>query len=197
MPTLQGPPSRPRSELPRCSWVVVLMLSACSSEGSSGGGASSMAGVPAVGGASGNTAGASGMTSPPSGGGGAGAPAGGASGSAAGKPAPSPAAGSGTAGAPPSAGSPAAGSGEVAANAWSMMGADARNWYTNTAEKQLSVANAPMLKEQWRFPVAGWPPGSPAIAEGKVFVMATGGTYGIELASGKMLWARTDLPGTA
>jgi polyvinyl alcohol dehydrogenase (cytochrome) len=78
-----------------------------------------------------------------------------------------------------------------------MMGYDSNNTYHNPNESILSVANAPMLKEKWRFTVAGYPPGSPVVAEGKVFVMATGGTYAISLADGSKVWERTDIAGTA
>ncbi|HET6336229.1 MAG TPA: PQQ-binding-like beta-propeller repeat protein, partial [Polyangiales bacterium] len=100
----------------------------------------------------------------------------------------------------PMAGTGAAGSGTVppaAGNSWPMMGYDANNNYFNPKETKLSVANAAMLKEKWRFPVQGYPPGTPIIAEGKVFAMATGGTYGIDLATGMKVWERTDLVGTA
>jgi polyvinyl alcohol dehydrogenase (cytochrome) len=78
-----------------------------------------------------------------------------------------------------------------------MMGYDASNNYFNPKETKLSVATAPMLKEKWRFMVAGYPPGTPIIAEGKVFVMATAGSYAIDLATGMKVWERLDLAGTA
>ena len=80
---------------------------------------------------------------------------------------------------------------------WTMMGGDARNNYYNPNEKTLGVDNAANLQELWTFTVAGYPPGSPVIVDGVVYVMATGGTYAIGLADGKMIWARTDLVGTA
>jgi outer membrane protein assembly factor BamB len=83
------------------------------------------------------------------------------------------------------------------ANSWPMMGYDNKNWYFNPAETTLSVSNAGTLVEKWRFMVAGYPPGSPVIAEGKVFVMATGGTYAIDLQSGTEIWRRAELTGTA
>lgn len=82
-------------------------------------------------------------------------------------------------------------------NSWPQMGYDANNNYFNPNETTLSVANAAMLKEKWRFPIAGYPPGTPIVAEAKVYVMATGGTYGINLADGKQAWSRLDLAGTA
>jgi polyvinyl alcohol dehydrogenase (cytochrome) len=95
----------------------------------------------------------------------------------------------------------AAGSGgtsEVApGGTWRQMGYDETNSYHNPHETILSVESAPMLKEKWRFTVAGFPPGSPVVAEGKVFVMATGGTYAISLADGSKIWERTDIAGTA
>lgn len=82
-------------------------------------------------------------------------------------------------------------------NVWRMMGYDPTNSYFNPRETQLSPDNAGSLVEKWRFEVAGFPPGSPAIAEGKVFVTATGGTYAIDLESGAEVWKRNDLGGTA
>ena len=109
--------------------------------------------------------------------------------------------GNGTAGVPPAGGTGGSG-GTTAppvgdADSWRMMGYDSTNTYFNPAEKTISAANAGTLVEKWRFPVAGFPPGSPVIAEGKVFVMATGGTYGIDLAAGTKVWERMDITGTA
>ena len=80
---------------------------------------------------------------------------------------------------------------------WPMMGYDDKNNYFNPNEHTLSVDNAKNLEMKWSFTVAGYPPGTPIVAEGKVFVMATGGTYAIDLESGKQVWAKTDLVGTA
>jgi polyvinyl alcohol dehydrogenase (cytochrome) len=90
-----------------------------------------------------------------------------------------------------------AGMPSVGEDSWPMMGHDPNNTYFNSAETSLTVENAPTLIEKWRFTVAGYPPGSPAVADGKVFVMATGGTYALDLATGAMLWARNDVAGTA
>ena len=81
--------------------------------------------------------------------------------------------------------------------AWTMMGGDAHNHYYNPDETQLNVGNVKDLKLKWSFEVGGYPPGSPVVADGKVYVMATGGTYAISLADGAKLWERTDLTGTA
>ena len=97
----------------------------------------------------------------------------------------------------PDSGAPDAGRPDAGEDSWPMMGGDARNWYLNAAETTLTVENAPTLIEKWRFTVAGFPPGSPSIADGLVFVMATGGTYALGLADGAQIWARTDLRGTA
>jgi len=78
-----------------------------------------------------------------------------------------------------------------------MMGFDAKNNYHNVNEKILTLATAPMLKEKWRAKITGFPPGTPVVAEGRVFVTATGGTFAVSLKDGKMLWSRTDLGGTA
>ncbi|MET0389120.1 MAG: PQQ-binding-like beta-propeller repeat protein [Polyangiales bacterium] len=93
----------------------------------------------------------------------------------------------GTAGTPPT----------TSSNNWPMMGYDTNNNYHNPNEKILSVETAPMLKEKWRFQIAGYPPGTPIIGDGRVFVHATGGTYGISLADGTKLWERLDIAGTS
>jgi outer membrane protein assembly factor BamB len=160
-----------RSHHVRWTWLLIGVVACSGSDDDSGmqrGGGASSAGT--GGGASAGT-GASGA-----GAGGAGASGSGAS-------------GSGPLGSPPAPPS--------ADNAWRMMGYDSRNDYHNPAETTLAPQNAGMLVEKWRFTVAGYPPGSPAIADSKVFVMATGGTYAIDLASGAELWKRSDLTGTA
>jgi polyvinyl alcohol dehydrogenase (cytochrome) len=82
-----------------------------------------------------------------------------------------------------------------AADSWTQMGHDPSNQYSNPDEHTLSVDNAKMLTEKWRFTVAGYPTGSPVIAEGKVFTFSTGGIYAIDLETGKQVWARTDIMG--
>ena len=119
---------------------------------------------------------------PPAGGTGAAVAVGGAGGTGGGG-----AASGGTGGSTPS----------PATDSWPMMGYDEHNWYFNPNEKTLTVANAPMLIEKWRFTTAGFPPGTPVVGDGKVFVMATGGTYGIDLETGKEAWSRLDLKGSA
>jgi len=89
------------------------------------------------------------------------------------------------------------GSGEPSSATWAMMGYDERNGYFNPDEKKLSVDNAGSLVEKWRFKTGGFPPGTPVVGEGMVFVMATVGTYGLDLATGAMVWQRMDLAGTA
>ena len=83
------------------------------------------------------------------------------------------------------------------ANSWAMMGGDARNTYFNASEKTLSVANAATIQELWTFQTSGYPPGSPVVVNGKIYAMATGATYGVDLNTGKQDWIRTDIVGTA
>jgi len=85
----------------------------------------------------------------------------------------------------------------VPADSWTMMGGDARNTYYNAAEKKLTVENAPMIEELWTKTVAGYPPGSPLVVDGKVFVLATGGTYAFDLATGNELWVNAEIKGTS
>ena len=78
-----------------------------------------------------------------------------------------------------------------------MMGYDATNTYFNPPRRRSASPTRRRLVEKWRKQVAGCPPGSPVIAEGKVFVMATGGMYAIDLETGTQIWARMDITGTA
>ena len=80
---------------------------------------------------------------------------------------------------------------------WSMMGYDARNHYHNPMEQSLSVENAGQLEVKWTFEVGGYPPGTPVIADGKVFVLATGGLYALDFLTGKEIWHNADLTGTS
>ena len=73
---------------------------------------------------------------------------------------------------------------------WAMMGYDTKNQYWNPNETTISVDNAGSLDVKWSFNVAGYPPGTPIIAEGKVFVLATGGMYAIDLDDGSQAWAQ-------
>jgi polyvinyl alcohol dehydrogenase (cytochrome) len=135
--------------------------------------------------------------------------AGGASaGSGGGQPLPGPVAGRGPVVAAGSGGVPAAVGGSPALEpelppdnrvygSWTMMGYDHLNNYHNTQEKILTLANAPMLKEKWRAKVVGFPPGTPTIAQGRVFVLSSGGMAALSLKDGKKLWERTDMNGTS
>ena len=80
---------------------------------------------------------------------------------------------------------------------WAQMGYDERNWYFNPHERTLSPENVGSLEHKWTFTTAGYPAGTPIVAEGKVFVMANGGTYAIELATGTEVWSDTGIRGTA
>ncbi|HET8934673.1 MAG TPA: PQQ-binding-like beta-propeller repeat protein [Polyangiales bacterium] len=80
---------------------------------------------------------------------------------------------------------------------WTMQGGDTRNTFSNFAETQLNPQNARQLKQKWAFTVAGFPPGSPVVVDDTVYVMATGGTYAINLQDGRERWSRTDIAGTA
>lgn len=107
--------------------------------------------------------------------------------------------GAGAAGEAGQAGGPAPGGSGApgVSKGWTHMGYDHRNWYFNPNETAIDVGNAATLVEKWRFTVSGFPPGSPLIVEGKVYVMATAGTYAIDLQTGMKVWERLDLGGTA
>ena len=172
-----------------CCFLIA--LGAC---GDGGGGAPPAVTAPLAGasggtaaGASGGAAGAAGQQSTAGSGGSAGGAeqAAGAGGAAA--------AGAGGAGGAGGSIAPA----QADPDSWPQMGYDERSRYHNPAETRITKANAATLKLKWTFTVSGFPPGSPAIAEGKVFVLATGGLYAIDLEKGTELWKRMDITGTA
>jgi len=108
----------------------------------------------------------------------------------------------GTGGAPPVGAAAGSGGGTPGVvpgdyGSWPMMGYDTRNNYNNPKETILSVATAPMLKEKWRTKLAGFPPGTPVVGGGRVFIQASGGTFAVSLATGEKLWQRDDLAGTS
>jgi outer membrane protein assembly factor BamB len=78
---------------------------------------------------------------------------------------------------------------------WTHLGYDVRSNYFNPAETAITVENAATLELKWSFEVAGYPTGSVAVANGRVYALATGGLYAIDLADGSELWRRTDLSG--
>src|SRR5438067_7500174 len=84
-----------------------------------------------------------------------------------------------------------------AADAWTMLGQDARSHFNNTSEHRLSVTNAPSLKEAWQFKTSGSVTGVPAVVDGRVYVLAGGGTYAFDASSGAMLWQNTGIKGTS
>ena len=69
--------------------------------------------------------------------------------------------------------------------------------YHNPAETRITKDNAATLRLKWTLHGGGLSTGQPVIAEGKVFVIATGGTYAIDLEKGTQVWARMDLTGTS
>jgi outer membrane protein assembly factor BamB len=82
-------------------------------------------------------------------------------------------------------------------NVWAMMGYDAKNQYFNPRETKLTVANAPTLAHKWTATITGFPPGMPAVAEGKAFVLATGGLYAFNVSDGMTAWMNLDIKGTS
>ena len=80
---------------------------------------------------------------------------------------------------------------------WTMMGYDNNNNYFQPNETKLNIDNAKDLVEQWRFSVAGFPPGSPVIADGKVFITSSGGVYALDLETGEERWSISDFGATA
>jgi outer membrane protein assembly factor BamB len=82
-------------------------------------------------------------------------------------------------------------------NVWAMMGYDAKNQYFNPRETKLTVANAPTLAHKWTATIAGFPPGTPAVASTKALPSATGGLYAFNVSDGGVAWMNLDIKGTS
>lgn len=94
-------------------------------------------------------------------------------------------------GAMPSAAPPA---GE---SSWPMLAHDARSNFRNDAESLLSASSAPQLVQVWEFKTSGSVTGTPAIAGGRVYVLAGGGLYAFEASSGRVVWQNDAVKGTS
>lgn len=83
------------------------------------------------------------------------------------------------------------------AGSWPMLGHDIASSFRNAQESALSPTNVAQLEEAWSFEAPGNVSGTPAVVDGRVYVLANGGTFAFAAATGELLWENRDVGGTS
>ena len=83
------------------------------------------------------------------------------------------------------------------ANQWTMLAHDLSSTFHNPGEDTLSVANAGTLVEAWNFTAAGTVNGAPAVVDGVVYALSSGGTYALDAETGAVLWQNVEVAGSS
>jgi polyvinyl alcohol dehydrogenase (cytochrome) len=78
-----------------------------------------------------------------------------------------------------------------------MLGHDIASSFNNADEAQLSVNNASKLTTAWTFDAGGYVASTPAVEDGRVYVVAQRGTYALDAATGAQIWKNDAVAGTA
>jgi polyvinyl alcohol dehydrogenase (cytochrome) len=86
---------------------------------------------------------------------------------------------------------------EPAANAWPQLGFDLAAHFHNPAETAIAPASAGSLRDAWTLDASGFVAGIPAVVDGTVYVLATGGMYALDSATGDVIWANDEIGGTS
>jgi len=87
--------------------------------------------------------------------------------------------------------------GSSAADEWTMLGHDLGSSYTNTAQSELSPANATDLELLFQFEARGQVYGTPAVVGDRIFVSSTGGLYAFDRGSGEIVWENREIRATS
>lgn len=80
---------------------------------------------------------------------------------------------------------------------WTMLGFDLASTFHNTHETTIDTDSARRLETAWTFDAGGYVASTPAVANGRVYVVSTGGIYALDAASGEEIWHNESLRGTA
>ncbi|HZR79513.1 MAG TPA: PQQ-binding-like beta-propeller repeat protein [Candidatus Binatia bacterium] len=80
---------------------------------------------------------------------------------------------------------------------WTMLGQNFSSTFNNTSEKILAKDNVSGLKEAWRFETRGTVTGAPAVKDGIVYVLSSGGAYAFRGADGTVVWENPGVTGTS
>jgi polyvinyl alcohol dehydrogenase (cytochrome) len=84
-----------------------------------------------------------------------------------------------------------------AVHGWTMPGHDLASTFHNAAETRISVENAPRLAVAWTFDAGGFIASTPAVVEGRVYIVSARGAFALDASTGTELWRNAALAGTA
>ncbi len=80
---------------------------------------------------------------------------------------------------------------------WTMLGYDLSSSFQNTAETSISVSSARGLATSWTFDAGGFIASTPAVANGRVYVVSARGAFALDAQTGAEIWRNAALAGTA
>lgn len=80
---------------------------------------------------------------------------------------------------------------------WPMLGYDLRSSFFNAVETRISPTSVGKLTEAWDISVLGSVNGTAAVVGDRVFALATGGLYALDVRTGESLWMNPDVGGTS
>ncbi len=83
------------------------------------------------------------------------------------------------------------------ADAWPMLGHDLGSSFQAGASAGLTPATAATLVQAWEIKTTGGVTGTPAIVNGRAYVVAGAATYALDAASGAVIWQNSDVNGTS
>ena len=78
-----------------------------------------------------------------------------------------------------------------------MLAHDAGSSFHNGDERTLSTENAAGLRVAWTFDAGGFVAGTPAVADGVVYVHSVGGLYALDAETGASRWHQPGVAGTS
>ena len=82
----------------------------------------------------------------------------------------------------------------AADDSWPMLGRDLRSSF-RTGSTDITRNNVAMLTETWTLTENVY--GTPAVVDDRVYVVALGGTYALDVATGNVVWHNADVGGTS
>ena len=83
----------------------------------------------------------------------------------------------------------------ASAGDWPMLGHDLSSSFRNDAETAISVENAGELTEAWTLRANVY--GTPAVVDGRVYVLSRSGTYALDAKTGEEVWHNPSAGGTS